>query len=140
MFRTSYTNKGFSLIELVIVIVIMGLITAVALPNFSKIQTKAKEAAIKNVAHGLQLAVESYFLSHGTYPQGSQSPAATLISILQQSGEYTQTPTNPFTGSAFQTSDTTGKMTYTADNTAGTYQLSVYGSDASQSIAVLENM
>lgn len=133
-------NLGFSLIELVIVIVIMGLITAVTLPNFSKIQNKAKEASEKNIAHGIQLAIESYFLNHGTYPAGSQTPVSTLITTLQQSGEYTQSPSNPFTGQSFQSGDTLGKMVYTADNAQGTYTLTIYGSDSNTSILVLQNM
>ena len=53
-------NKGFTLIELMIVVVILALLVSIAIPNFIKLQDRAKEAKVKGAAHTLQLAAEDY--------------------------------------------------------------------------------
>lgn len=52
--------KGFTLIELMIVVVILALLASIAIPNFIKLQDRAKEAKVKGGAHTLQLAAEDY--------------------------------------------------------------------------------
>ncbi|GAD78705.1 prepilin-type N-terminal cleavage/methylation domain-containing protein [Vibrio ezurae] len=52
-------NSGFSLVELVIVIVVLGLLAVAALPRFLNVTDKAKEASIEGVAGGFATAVLS---------------------------------------------------------------------------------
>ena len=56
----SVRGTGFTLIELMVVVVIIGTLAAIAIPNFIAMQDRAKESAVKSNMHTLQLAVEDF--------------------------------------------------------------------------------
>ena len=58
--KTNMNKKGFTLIELSIVIVIIGIIAAIALPNFVRMMANAKEAGVKSNSHSVQDAAEDF--------------------------------------------------------------------------------
>lgn len=53
-----YKNKGFTLIELVIVIIVLGILAAVAIPRFINIQQDARIAAIKGIAGNFSFVID----------------------------------------------------------------------------------
>ncbi len=61
-------HRGFTFIELITVIFILGILALMAIPNYIRMQNRAKESQVKNNAHTLQLVVEDYAVQHeGVY-------------------------------------------------------------------------
>ena len=63
MKRTS--NKGFTLVEIMIVVVIIGLLAAMAIPAFKKVRDNSQTKAILNNLRQLSGAADQYFLENG---------------------------------------------------------------------------
>ena len=85
------TQKGFTLIELMIVVVIIGILAAIAIPNFIAMQNRAKEGSTKANMHTFQLSAEDYGVQNdGAYAD----PASSVAALLPSGGANFK---NPFT-------------------------------------------
>jgi type IV pilus assembly protein PilA len=59
------SNKGFTLVEIMIVVVIIGLLAAMAIPAFQKVRSSSQDKAALNNARQLSAGADQYFLENG---------------------------------------------------------------------------
>ena len=95
-----HDDKGFTLIEMLIVMIIIGILAAIVIPNFIRMQDRAKEASVKTNMHTMQLAFEDFSTrTDGIYPDhaGSVTLTGETLQDLCPRGQY---PRNPFSGAS----------------------------------------
>lgn len=59
------SSRGFTLVEIMIVVVIIGLLAAMAIPAFQKVRQSSQDKAVLNNARQLSAAADQYFLENG---------------------------------------------------------------------------
>ncbi|HEZ4978751.1 TPA: pilin [Neisseria meningitidis] len=79
-------QKGFTLIELMIVIAIVGILAAVALPAYQDYTARAQVSEAILLAEGQKSAVTEYYLNHGIWPSNNSSAGVASASDIK--GKY----------------------------------------------------
>ncbi len=97
-------KKAFTLVEVVIVVAILGIVAAIAVPQFQNHTQQARESAAKDNLRILRQAIERYAIEHNGvppgYPNNDTSRSPNYLALRMQminSGNYlSQMPENPF--------------------------------------------
>jgi type IV pilus assembly protein PilA len=131
--RALQEEDGFSLIELLVVLIIVGLLAAIAIAAFTGQQNKAHDADAKTGARTAQIAMETYFVDHHSYSGATPAELEDVQPALRNapqlrvnqatSGQYeiqtSSTSTDPVTFKVARSENGTIARTCTPPDTGG---------------------
>jgi general secretion pathway protein G len=87
-----HSEQGFTLLELMIVMVVIGLLAAIAIPSYTNNIRNAREAVLKEDLHTMRTAIDAYTVDKQKAPQS--------LDDLVQAGYLKTMPVDPFTHSS----------------------------------------
>ncbi|WP_308185756.1 pilin [Neisseria polysaccharea] len=114
-------QKGFTLIELMIVIAIVGILAAVALPAYQDYTARAQMSEALTLAEGQKTAVVEYYSDNGVFPGNNAS--AGIASSSQITGKYVAKVEVATNASGAQITSTMKSSGVNADIKGATLQL-----------------
>jgi prepilin-type N-terminal cleavage/methylation domain-containing protein len=109
-------QRGFTMIELLIVMVVLAILTAIGLPMFLGQRDKAKDAHTRSGVHTIEVGITSYAVDHGSVYPAAVDSKADLVDL--DGAPYVDPwPENPWTDTAMESDPSAkGDYTYTRTN------------------------
>jgi prepilin-type N-terminal cleavage/methylation domain-containing protein len=98
----SLNRRGFTIIEMMIVVVVLGILATIAAPRFGTISDKARLAAMRSDLKNAESAEETYFSDYGDYATVAELETVGTLSL---SSGTTMTVTTGTTGYLIKTTN-----------------------------------
>jgi prepilin-type N-terminal cleavage/methylation domain-containing protein len=125
-------KAGFTLIELLTASVVLAVLAAIAIPNFTRWEIRAKESEVKTMAHVLQMAVEDYKVYPGQEGYKPSNMGELTLVLTSYMPAYMRR--NPFNPSGayirFGPPQGVGEIGYQYSSQAAPYTISAMGGNA----------
>jgi type IV pilus assembly protein PilA len=117
-------EAGFTLVELLVVMLILGLLAAIAIPSFFNQRDKAKDASAKEMAHTAQTAMETYSTDNGGIYTGADP---TKLNAIEQTISTTVSTKDPYLSNAAAVGTKGYTLTVTSGGTGNTFTIARNG-------------
>ena len=108
-------KKGYTLLELMIVVAIVGILVTLAIPSFQQSTMKAKEAALKQNLFTMRAVLDQFYADRGDYPESLES--------LVEEKYLRAIPIDPFTRSSTTWDEIYEEQEEGDDSPAGVYDV-----------------
>ena len=108
-------KKGYTLLELMIVVAIVGILVSLAIPSFQQSAMKAKETALKQNLFTMRAVLDQYYADRGDYPDSLES--------LVEAKYIRAIPIDPLTKSATTWIEIYEEQEEGNDSPAGVYDI-----------------
>ncbi len=134
-------HKGFTLIEMLIVIVVIAILALIVIPRLLGAGRKAKEATLRGDLHQIRNAIQQFEADCGDYPaaivdlqtrpaDGSNGGNSIQLDVNGWQGPYLRTPDGNLPADPFTTSSTTWSYTATSGDVSSGSTLTAINGDA----------
>jgi general secretion pathway protein G len=108
-------KKGYTLLELMIVVAIVGILVSIAIPTFQHTAIKAKEAVLKQNLFTMRVVIDQYYADRKKYPE-------TLESLVEKK-YLREIPMDPFTKSRTTWTEVYEEQEEGEDSPAGVFDV-----------------